>query len=166
MRMLIIVLSFLSLVGWGIGRTYESYAYNRECGGYLKRAADASTPMIARESLSRALAYMDNNGLNQGYTSLLWRSPDEDVGYWRRNISLSFGELGRLSPTATQLEQTNVLMRVREVLVDNSQNGVEVTEPSGISVYPNNRAWALWAWISLVILCMAVERELKHRNLL
>lgn len=162
MRIVLIVLSCLALLGFGVVRGYQSYVYDRECGGYLKRAADASNPVIARESLTKALRYIDDHGLDHGYTSLIWNSPDEDVGFWRRNIAGALAELNALPATATQLEASNVLMRVREVLVDQGQS-VSVTEPDGISIYPNNKLYAALLLIILLILCIAGGYELKDR---
>ena len=50
----------------------------------------------------------------------------------------SYEELDKLPETATSLEKTNVLMKLRETLTDESEDGTEVTVPNGISIYPNN----------------------------
>ena len=62
-------------------------------------------------------------------------------------------ELRSVDSSATQLERTNVLMKLRETLLDEGQ-GVSVTAPSGITVFPFNAAFALWGLASLVLACV------------
>jgi hypothetical protein len=49
------------------------------------------------------------------------------------------------------LEQTNLLMKVRETLVDQEKNGVEVTCPSNISLYPSQVIFWLLVAFSIVV---------------
>ena len=44
-------------------------------------------------------------------------------------------------------------MKLRETLLDEGQ-GVSVTAPSGITVFPFNAAFALWGLASLVLACV------------
>jgi len=41
------------------------------------------------------------------------------------------------------------LLKLRQTLLDTSSGTESVTEPSGISIFPHNVAYAWWAWISL-----------------
>ncbi len=146
---LCLIIPFLLWIGT---RTIKSIQYNQNCGGYLKRAADSNTVDQAKEQLKIAITYMENNNLTSGYTSVLWKTPDEDVGFWYKNIKTAYDELEKISPDASQLEKTNVLMKLRETLLDNGESGTIVTEPDGISVFPNNVAFAIFGTISLILL--------------
>ena len=117
--------------------------FNRNCGGHLKRAGDANTVALAMQELQIAIDYLDANKITEGYTSVVYRTPDEDVGFWYTNLKASLGELKAVSPGASQYERSNVLMKLRETLLDSGASGVEITMPSGISVFPHNRA-AMW----------------------
>lgn len=128
--------------------------FERNCEGYLKRAADSNTVEMATKELGIALDYMEANHLVEGYTSIVYRTPDEDIGFWYRNIKASQQELVKLSKEATPLERTNVLMKLRETLLDTEKTGTVVTSPSGISRYPFNALFALWGWGSLILLCL------------
>jgi hypothetical protein len=48
----------------------------------------------------------------------------------------------------SQLEKSNVLMKVRESLTDAEEGGTSLTIPQGISRYPNNAAWMIFGWLS------------------
>lgn len=122
----------------------KSIRFEQNCIGHLKRAADANTIELAQKELKTAIDYLEANNITTGYTSVLWRTPDEDVEYWYSNIKASYEELENLPADATQLEKTNVLMKLRETLTDDTEHGTKVTKPRGISRYPNNKAWG-WA---------------------
>ena len=81
--------------------------FNINCGDYLKRAADSNTVELAADNLKVALDYMEANGMTTGYTSVVWKSPDEDVAFWYNNIKESYNEIVSLDETATNLEKTS-----------------------------------------------------------
>lgn len=124
--------------------------FEQNCKGYLKRAADANTVELAIENLNVAIDYMEKNNLTKGYTSVLWKTPDEDIEFWYNNIKQSQIELMELSPSASVMDKTNMLMKLRETLTDDEKNGVAVTCPKGISRYPNNLLWGILLWLSII----------------
>lgn len=126
--------------------------YTQNCSGFLKQTADANTIDLAKEKLSFAINYAKNRGLTSGYTSIFIKTPDEDVGFWFKNLTASLDELNNISPDATQLEKTNVLMKLRETLLDNGEKGTVITQPQGISKHPLNRFF-FWIQILLWGLC-------------
>lgn len=134
-------------------RAYKDVIFERGVEGYLKRAADSNSVELARNELDTALKYIESEGLTSGYTSVLYRTPDEDVGFWYRNLKTSQAELLLLPATATPLEKSNMLMKLRETLLDSGEKSVHVTLPSGISVFPNNVGYSIWLAISGLLLC-------------
>jgi len=137
----------LLFLAWGTVRTIAGINFDRGCEGYLKRAADANTVQLADRNLAVAVKYLEDNQMTSGYTSVLWRTPDEDVGFWYANLNSSLEELHSVKPEATQLEKTNVLMKLRETLLDQGQS-TTVTAPDGISIYPNNSFYWWWGVLS------------------
>lgn len=125
----------------------KSIQFKQDCSGYLKQAADANTAAIALVRINKALEYLEHNHLTDGYTSVLWNTEDENVGFWYENINACKAEL-EACLNSSQLEQTNVLMKVRESLMD----GERLTIPRGISRYPNNAMWTLFGLLSTVLL--------------
>jgi hypothetical protein len=154
----------VGLMGWlmlmllGGYRTYKGIVFNIECSGHIKRAGDANSPELARPELDKAITYLENNNMVEGYTSILYRTPDEDLGFLYQNLAISRAELDRVidNDSSTQLEESNVLMKLRETLLDHGKEGLSVTAPSGISVYPNNGILAFIGWASFLIMCFGV----------
>lgn len=137
-------------------RIYKSITFGIEVTGHLKRAADANTVELARKELEVAVAYLERNNLTSGYTSILYQSPDEDISFWYTNLNVSLKELRRVKPDATQLEVSNVLMKLRETLLDAGEKSVLVTVPDGISVFPHNTIYAIWGWLALAAMVSGV----------
>lgn len=135
-----IVLIVVGLVGISVPIIYElSFSWN--CEEYIKRAADSASPERCGEELDKAIAYAKENDLTYGNTGIIFRTPKGDVGFWYNNLLSARQALkevenkdGEAKPNA--LERSNVLIRVRETLVDQG-NDVEVTLPPRISFYPH-----------------------------
>jgi len=136
---------------WGVVRIVNGVVFTREIGGYLKRAADSNTIELAAENLKVSVRNINANRMVSGYTSILYRTPDEDVGFWHDNLEASLKELQSVRLDASQLERSNVLIKLRETLLDHKEGGVSVTSPSGISIYPNNTLYAFWGFGSLLL---------------
>ena len=129
----------------------KSIIFNINCGDYLKRAADSNTVELAADNLKIALDYIEANGMTSGYTSVVYKSPDEDVAFWYTNIKQSYEELISLDENATNLEKTNLLMKLRETLLDQKEKGESLTVPNAISFFPNNTLWAILKWLCVAM---------------
>ncbi len=137
----------------------------KDCLGYLKRAADSNTVKLAVRNLNVAIEYMDSHHLTTGYTSVIYNTPDEDIGFWYENITSARDSLKALPNNATELEKSNALMKLRETLLDDGESGASVTSPNGISKYPHNLFWGLALFLGilfavggLVLILMWLER--------
>ena len=115
-----------------------SVQFDRNCEGYLKRAADANTVPLAMKELDRGIKYLTDNKLTTGFTSAIYTTPDEDIEFLYTNLTKSLEELQSLPANATTLEKSNTLMKLRETLLDEGKSS-SVTMPMGISRYPYNR---------------------------
>lgn len=137
--------------------TYKGIELKQNCTGYLKQAADANTVETASEQLSKSIDYLEKNDLTKGYTSVIWNTPDEDIGFFYNNLKSSQEELLKVNDSTSSLEKTNVLMKLRETLMDNSgERGDNVTCPDGLSRYPNNGLFGVLALLSLVTLLIGL----------
>ena len=135
--------------------------FDQQCGGYLKQAADANTVELALERITTALDYMEKHNLTHGYTSVLWKTEDENVEFWYRNVKACKEEL-EAGLEGTQLEKTNLLMKVRETLIDNKgEDGDQLTVPPGITRFPYNGLWAIFRILScgLIIIGFCVVKD-------
>ena len=149
---LLIIIAVFAIANWSV-YGISDIMLDRNCAGYLKRAADANTIDLAKTQLDVAIGAMDRLGYTKGFTSVIYRTPDEDVGFWYGNIKKARAELD-LSTDAADLHKNNItLMKLRETLLDaGGQGKQEVTFPSGLAVYPLNRAMAVWFYLSLTLL--------------
>ncbi len=140
----LVILFSLSIFGV---RIYKGIIFKQNVTGFLKRAADANTIDLAKGELEKVITYAKANGLTSGYTSILYQTPDEDISFWYTNIKASLNELQNLH-SESALERTNVLIKLRESLIDDGEKS-RVTVPKGLAIYPNNRLWALLMTIAL-----------------
>ena len=154
LKVLMAVVLMLPLPAWAATRGIKSILFDINCGERIKRAADANTIELAKQEMDAIVAYLESNDLTSGYTSVIYRSPNEDVGFWYKNLKSAKEELYLVTPSTTQLEKTNILIKLRETLVDHSASGVKVTIPEGISVFPNNMSYFLWCWVSIITFCL------------
>ena len=125
--------------------------FTQDCKGYLEQCSNANSVEMALDRLDRAVRYLERNDLTTGYTSILWKTEDENIGFWYENLQTCRQELIK-ALDATQLEQTNVLMRVRESLVKNGEKGEFLIIPDGIVKYPHNLGYAIGLWLSLFLI--------------
>ena len=154
---------------WAANRIVKAVSFNLNCEAYIKRTADASTIEMAKTELAKAIDYAERNNLTEGIVSVFLKNPQNDIGFWYGNMKAAYEELDNLPEDAAPLEKTNVLMKLRESLTDNSgDNGTSVTVPDGISIYPGNVAYFWWCALSLlaacvfwILFCVAVTKSRK-----
>jgi len=133
----------------------KNIKFQQQCSGYLKQAADANTPELALDRINLALNYIESHNLTKGYTSVLWKTEDENIEFWYNNIKACKSELENCLEDS-QLEKSNVLMKVRESLTDNGDSGTKLTIPSGISRYPNNLLFGIFNILACVWFCLFI----------
>lgn len=124
--------------------------FTQNCGGYLEQAANANSVELALERLNVAIEYVEEYNMTDGYTSVLWKTESDNIGYWYRNLKTCQEEL-EACVNSSQLEKTNVLLKVRESLTDEGKDGTKLNTPDGISRYPNNALFGILNWISLLM---------------
>lgn len=141
---------------------YKSIVFDVNCADYLKLAADANNLDIAEKHLTTAITYLESKGLTSGDTRLWVYSPKNDIGLWYENLRAAQAQLReKVEEGYTELEQSNLLMKLRETLLD--ENG-SVTSPLFISFVPNHSetfwtlvfVWLLWVACG-VLFCWASE---------
>jgi hypothetical protein len=121
------------------------------CSQYLKRASDANTIELAKANLNVAIKYAEMANLTNGIVSIFLQQPENDIGFWYSNLIASRDELSRVTTNTSQMEKSNLLMKLRETLTDNGKEGTQITCPNGISVYPYNKLFFWLIAISLFI---------------
>lgn len=150
MKVFISIIVFILALISPILTTIKSIQFDQKCGGYLKQAADANSVELAERQLNLAIDYIEQHELTSGYTSVLWNTEDENIEYWYNNLKQCQKELAATKDNST-LENTNVLMKLRESLTDVDKNGTTLTIPYGISRYPNNLLYGILNIISGIV---------------
>ncbi len=153
-------LCFLLFIGLSIFRIYSNITFKQELSGHLKRASDANTVELALSELQTSLKYIEEKNLTSGYTSIMYETPDEDLGFWYANLKASAVELEK-SKGGSLLEKTNVLLKLRESLMDDGAKGDHITFPRGLSIFPNNTIVAVLFLISLLFLPILLVELVK-----
>lgn len=128
----------------------KSIKFTQDCRGYLQQCSNSNSVELALDRLDLAVQYLERNDLTTGYTSVLWKTEDDNIGFWYENLQTCRQELEK-ALDATQLEQTNVLMKVRESLVENGEKGEVLIIPNGIVKYPHNLLYGIGLWFSLFL---------------
>ena len=142
----ILILISITIFGFRIAKKVQ---FEQNVSGYLKRAADANTIELAEKELTKVIDFLEANNLTSGYTSIIWQTPDEDIDYWYRNLKASQVELQTLE-SESALEKTNVLIKLRETLLDVGER-TKVTVPDGLAVYSNNMMWAIFMLVATIV---------------
>lgn len=135
------ILLFIIAIIAPIAMIITDIQFKQNCSGFLKQTADANSVELAIDRLNVAIKYVEDNNITSGYTSVVWKTEDENVGFWYKNLLTCREELTQCI-NSSQFEQTNVLMKVRESLTDDGEHGTVITIPPGISRYPYNKGWA------------------------
>ena len=126
----------------------KSVQLNQDCTGYLKLSSDANSVETAKEQLDIAISYLESNNLTTGYTSVLWRTPNEDISFWYNNLKDSQSSLAKMDSSASSVDRTNLLIKLRETLMDSGEDGDRVTVPAGLSRFPDNFLWGILRWLA------------------
>ncbi|HUH73370.1 MAG TPA: hypothetical protein VLZ75_03085 [Chitinophagales bacterium] len=161
---ILLILISLSIFSVRISKNIE---INQNLTGYLKRASNANTIDLAKQELAIAVNYLEEKNLTSGYTSVFYKTPDEDLGFWYKNLKESLIELENLK-SESALEKSNVLLKLRESLLSSGKSNV--IAPEGISVFPNNKLWTFLMWLGLafllsgLVLLVPMEEELAKEN--
>lgn len=155
------VISYVSLlvfIAILITATIFKIQLNQRCLGHLKRAADANTIELALSEMNIAINYLKEKDMTTGYTSILYKTPDEDIAFWYNNLVSSRNELLKVQ-NANHFEKTNELMKLRESLLDTQDGNTILTYPKGLHKYPHNLLFCFIVTISslLFIIFKGVE---------
>ncbi len=121
---------------------YQDIEFGINCGSYLKSASDDPSIELAKVDLDIALKYLEDNGLTNGYSYYFIRDRQSDVGFWYTRLKTARAELDLVLDDASGLETSNILMKLRETLLD----GEGIVAPVGIESYPYQR-WLAFSFI-------------------
>ena len=142
---LAIILFIVPCIPWTV-TLVKSIQFEANCGDYLRLAADANSIDMAERHLSTAITYLEDNNLTSGYTKIFVYYPKNDLGLWYENLKTAQTQLQEMQVSDyTELDQSNMLMKLRETILDEDGS---LTHPEGISLIPN---YALMFWLNMLL---------------
>jgi hypothetical protein len=150
MKTLFIFLCILCLiiptVIYGIA-LHKTIKFSANCLDYFKLAADANDTKLAEKYMDLGIMYLEDNNLTKGNTSIFIKKPKNDLEFWYNNLKSAQSQLRQINEKdqLTDLEESNILMKLRESLLDS--DGM-VIHPANIVHYPNH---IIWFWTILLI---------------
>lgn len=145
-------LGLMAFLAWAGVRIYYKIQFGQNCEDYISQAASSPDPGVAAAKLDTAIAYAERAGLTSGNTGVLFTYPTNDVGFWYRRMVDSRAIIRALPPNDAPLEISNTMMRVHETLVAGGKEGQRIVEPDGIEIAPHNAVFALWGWLSFLLM--------------
>ncbi|MEM7785142.1 MAG: hypothetical protein AAF623_17470 [Planctomycetota bacterium] len=125
--------------------------FEKNCKGFLKRAADANTIALAESELGKSLAYLASQNLTTGSTHVFYETPGTEIDFWYQNLKTAHEELRAFPTDADPLMVSNHLLKLRDTLVDTGEKGSRVTVPRYISLFPNQRIFQLALMTGLIL---------------
>lgn len=164
-KALVIIIAIIFFIGGCVPWVYsivKDIQFGANCRSYLKLAADANTIDVAEKHLSTAIEYIEKNNLDEGYTKIFVYRPTNDFGIWYENLKSAQTQLQDMQQRDyTDLEESNMLMKLRETLMD---EGSGITHPDGAAMKENYTLmfWLnmlLWipCWVIGIILCFVAD---------
>lgn len=159
-----LTVAIMSLVGWGGARMHKSSDFDARVSDYVVAAYNATTPEEAKLQYDRALSVMKENKMTEGSTSILYPSPEYNVGDWFAKVEKTEKDLTEmlkapavvddkkadpkvLTPWQKSLVENNVV----KTKVDTKGNShASFNAPEDISVHPYTLQYALWFYSSLI----------------
>ena len=143
------IVIFFSSLSYGV---YRDVLFNMECEGYLKRAANSNSIELAKSNLDHAIQYIEKNQLTSGNSAIFIKGPSTNITLWYANLKACQKEIWEMSVKGgNTLEQTNLLMKLRESLLNNEL----VIVPEFLSMYPYQKVIILTLIIS-TIFCVLI----------
>jgi hypothetical protein len=158
------IAGIISLILFIFFRVEKESDFIAGCDDYLNLAANATSIESAKQNLSVSIKYLKERGLTSDHTSVLVNTDSEDIGLWFESLTKSLRELQTYTAASSQLDQKNMLFKLhRTILGENVRDRTEeLRDPTGISIFPHNMAYAWWGWLSLTAALVGWRYQYKY----
>lgn len=137
------------------------WRFKIHCEHFLKLAADAPTVELADKYLEKVVSYILKRNLTQGNTAYFIKTPENDLSLWSRQIFEAANLVRELTlkkkegKEVTPLEESNVLMRIRQTILDEAGDRPIMTIPDYIHVYPNQHFFLFSELLGIIFAILA-----------
>jgi len=148
----IFYLFFLSTLSWGGYRLVAKFQAQSAYLGYLKNASQTDSIPLIKIELKKAMVEIERRGLTSGYTSIIWTTPNDNIGLWYKNLMLLLNQLYYFPDNSSAKEKSKMLMKIKEILIDESKDEKDnLYFPEKVYLFPHNKIVALWGAVSIMM---------------
>jgi len=152
--LLVSILLVLPFIGWSITRISLSNHLDNTFTYHIDRASATSDIDEAANEMHLAKQYLEKRDMAHGYTSVVWRSEDEDLGVFYGTIVKRSNYLDDLQTIHTR-DKTVFEDMITYTRMTNMK-AQEQKVPDGISIYPHNVFFVYWFFVSLVLAAVGI----------
>lgn len=147
---IISALSFISSIGTEI---YLETNFKKNCSQYIELAARSTTVELAKENLANAITFAEDNNLTSGNSSLFVKYPNNDIGFWYKNLVETYSSLEELDGNSA-LENSNVLIKLESLTAQTDKGSIAIY-PNNIYEYPHQLSLFCWGILSAILLLIS-----------
>lgn len=134
-----------STASWGAMRFHQFQMYEAKVTNYLTKAWAERKPAKAVERIDSALAYLDEKGVTEGDTAVMYGSHEDDIGEWREQLTAEREKFARKAiPASLVADASDKPKWTGDADSSEPPPFVKSGGPVGISVAPYNKAYFAW----------------------
>lgn len=129
---------------------------------HLVRAAHASSLPEIMSALHAADKGLAKHCTRPGYTSILFPTEDENVTLFCAKLAMHHGAADHAVAHCSPETQARVAANIRRFLIRSqmAEGDIELALPEGMSLYPWNRIFALFMFLTFLLLLTSLWRLL------
>lgn len=146
------VLLAMPFFGWAITRIVKNQEFDNNATYYIDGASKAKDIKSACEQINIANDYLVNNGLTSGYTSIISRTPDEDLFVFYQDIDK---KMKYFCLTKDYTDESYIILYQKYVDM-REMKPHDISVPPGISIYPYNLLYLIWMFVSIVMAIISI----------
>jgi hypothetical protein len=156
-----LLICVVGLGGVGAKRWHDNGQWNAQVRDYLIYACKTNDPQKAKKYVGNAVTFVKEQGMDDGFSSIVFKTPDEDLREWADNLKSVNEVFDDEDSLAQAMSQGKVPWRDRLMKTDIVKADVDpkkpftladvnwdVKHPSGISAAPFNSRY-FWGAIGL-----------------
>ncbi len=135
-----LLISGTALAGWAGHRLHLDRMFTAQVTEYVLAAYKTDDPEKAKKYLTTAQAYLETTGKTDGFTSIAYPTPDEDLGDWSASIkdASEFEATGIKDDRKPWQRKLLAAGLVNEVEIQGGKKRLDLNYPGGVSAAPYN----------------------------
>lgn len=149
--LLVSILLSAPFFSWAITRIIKKEIFDNNFTYHINQSMSGTDPSKSYEEFVSALLYLQSHNLTSGYTTIVIRSPSEDISIFYDGIFKKFQYSQKLASLPPE-----EIKQYQEYVVNKNLATTQIKEPEGISIYPYNGIYFVWMLISILLLVLSI----------